>query len=92
MTTVRLAELRQIFRRGGMAEWSMAVVLKTSVVDECARSLRHENSKLKRLAGSDTLEMGPLWVDSREPRESTAARKDRIETEIAGRLVTIPLY
>ena len=31
------------------------------------------------------MEMGVLWVDSREVRESTAPRKDRIETEIAGR-------
>jgi putative transposase len=37
-------------------------------------------------------EMGAMWVDSREPRESTAARKDRIETEIAGRFVTISPY
>jgi len=37
-------------------------------------------------------EMGALWVDSREPRESTAARKDRFETEIAGRFVTISPY
>ena len=29
------------------------------------------------------------WVDSREARESTGVRKDRIETEIAGRFVTI---
>lgn len=33
--------------------------------------------------------MGAMWVDSREVRESTAARKDRIKTEIAGRFVTI---
>ena len=38
------------------------------------------------------MEMGTLWVDSREPRESTAARNDRIETEIAGRFVTISPY
>ena len=38
------------------------------------------------------VEMGALWVDSRDARESTAARKDRIETEIAGRSVTIPVY
>ena len=38
------------------------------------------------------VEMGTLWVDSREPRESTAARKDRVETEIAGRSPTIPAY
>lgn len=31
-------------------------------------------------------------VDSREPRESTALRKDRVETEIAGRFVTISPY
>ena len=31
-------------------------------------------------------------VDSRVPRESTAARKDRTETEITGRLVTFPVY
>ena len=37
-------------------------------------------------------EVGALWVDSREPRESTADWKDRTETEIAGRLVTIPAY
>ena len=37
-------------------------------------------------------EMGAMWVDSREARESTAARKDRIETEIAGRFVTISPY
>ena len=36
--------------------------------------------------------MGAMWVDSREPRESTAARQDRIETEIAGRFVTISPY
>jgi len=36
--------------------------------------------------------MGALWVDSREPRESTAARKDRTENEIAGRFVTISPY
>jgi putative transposase len=36
--------------------------------------------------------MGAIWVDSREPRESTAARKDRVETEIAGRFVTISPY
>src|SRR4029453_8898854 len=38
------------------------------------------------------VEMGIMWVDSRVPRvprESTAARKDRTETEIAGRFVTI---
>jgi putative transposase len=33
--------------------------------------------------------VGAMWVDSREPRESTAAKKDRIELEIAGRFVTI---
>ena len=38
------------------------------------------------------VEMGALWVDSREPRESTAVRKDRTETEIAGRFVTISPY
>ena len=36
--------------------------------------------------------VGALWVDSREPRESTAARKDGTETEIAGRFVTISPY
>jgi putative transposase len=36
--------------------------------------------------------VGALWVDSREPRESTVARKDRVETEIAGRFVTISPY
>jgi putative transposase len=36
--------------------------------------------------------VGALWVDSREARESTAVRKDRIETEIAGRFVTISPY
>jgi len=36
--------------------------------------------------------MGAMWVDSREPRESTATRKDRTETEIAGRFVTISPY
>jgi putative transposase len=35
------------------------------------------------------VEMGTMWVDSRLPRESTAARKDQTETEIAGRFVTI---
>jgi putative transposase len=38
------------------------------------------------------VEMGTLWVDSRVPRESTALRKDRTETEIAGRFVTISPY
>ena len=38
------------------------------------------------------VEMGTLWVDSREPRESTAARKDRIETGITRRFVTISPY
>lgn len=37
-------------------------------------------------------QMGAMWVDSRDPRESTAARKDRVETEIAGRFVTISPY
>ena len=37
-------------------------------------------------------EMGARWVDSREPRESTADRKGRMETEIAGRFVTISPY
>ena len=32
---------------------------------------------------------GAMWVDSRKPRESTAANEDRIEPEIAGRFVTI---
>jgi hypothetical protein len=36
--------------------------------------------------------MGALWVDSRVPRESTALRKEGVETEIAGRLVTLPAY
>jgi putative transposase len=36
--------------------------------------------------------VGAMWVDSREARESTAARKDRIEPEIAGRFVTISPY
>jgi putative transposase len=36
--------------------------------------------------------VGSLWVDSRDARESTAARKDRIEIEIAGRFVTISPY
>ena len=36
--------------------------------------------------------VGAMWDDSREARESTAARKDRIETEIAGRIVTISPY
>ena len=30
----------------------------------------------------------PVWVDSREPRELTAAESDRIELETAGRVVT----
>jgi putative transposase len=38
------------------------------------------------------VEMGALWVDSREARESTAARTDRTETEITGRFVTISPY
>jgi putative transposase len=38
------------------------------------------------------VEMGALWVDSREPRESTAMKEDRVETEIAGRFVTISPY
>lgn len=38
------------------------------------------------------VEMGTMWVDSREPRESTGTRKDRIETEIAGRFVTLSPY
>jgi len=38
------------------------------------------------------VEMGALWVDSRDARESTAARNDRVETEIAGRFVTISPY
>jgi len=38
------------------------------------------------------VEMGALWVGSREPRESTAARKDRTETEIRDRFVTILPY
>jgi len=38
------------------------------------------------------VEMGTLWVDSREARESTAARKDRIETGITRRFVTISPY
>ena len=33
--------------------------------------------------------MGAMWVDSREPRESTAANEDLIEPKIAGRFVTI---
>jgi putative transposase len=33
--------------------------------------------------------MGAMWVDSREPRESTATNEDRTELEIAGRFVTI---
>ena len=33
--------------------------------------------------------VGARWVDSRELRESTAAKEDRIEPEIAGRFVTI---
>ena len=37
-------------------------------------------------------EIGTMWVDSREPRESTAARNDRLETEIADRFVTISPY
>ena len=36
--------------------------------------------------------VGALWVDSREPRESTAVPKDRTETEIAGRFVIISPY
>ena len=37
-------------------------------------------------------EMGAMWVDSRVPRESTVVRKDRMETEITGRSVTLPVY
>jgi putative transposase len=37
-------------------------------------------------------DIGTMWVDSREPRESTAARKDRLETEIADRFATISPY
>jgi putative transposase len=37
-------------------------------------------------------EMGASGVDSREPRESTGPRKDRIETEITGRFVTLSPY
>ena len=37
-------------------------------------------------------ELGSLLVDSRGARESTARRKDRTETEIAGRSGTIPVY
>jgi len=33
--------------------------------------------------------VGAMWVDSREPRESTATNENRIELEIAGRFVTI---
>jgi putative transposase len=37
-------------------------------------------------------EMLDRWVDSREARESTEDRKDRTETEITGRFVTISPY
>jgi putative transposase len=33
--------------------------------------------------------VGAMWVDSREPPESTAANEDRIELGIADRFVTI---
>lgn len=35
--------------------------------------------------------MGALWVDSREPRESTAIKKDGIELEITAASVTLPM-
>ena len=35
-------------------------------------------------------ETGALWVDSRDPRESTAIKKDGIELEITGASVAFP--
>jgi transposase InsO family protein len=44
------------------------------------------------LADRTPSEVLDMWVDSREARESTEARKDRVETEIASRFVTISPY
>jgi putative transposase len=44
------------------------------------------------LADRTPSEVLDMWVDSREARESTEDRKDRAETEIAGRFVTISPY
>ena len=35
--------------------------------------------------------VGALWVDSRETRQSTAMKKDRVELEITGASVALPV-
>ena len=71
------------------------VVVSTIEAQRVLDVWRHDYNHVRphsALQDRTPVEMGALWVDSREPRESTAARKDRIETEIAGRFVTISPY
>jgi putative transposase len=56
---------------------------------------RHDDNHVRphsSLQGRTPAAVGALWVDSRVPRASTAVRKDRTETEIAGRFETISPY
>lgn len=69
----------------------------TSVVEaQVVLDARREDYNLVRphssLQDRTPAAVGAMWVDSRDARESTAPRNDRIETEIAGRFATISPY
>ena len=73
-----------------------AHVFASTVEAQCVLDRwRHDYNHVRphsALQDRTPVEMGTLWVDSRVPRESTAMKNDGPETEIAGRLVTIPAY
>lgn len=59
-----------------------------------SRALAHDYNRVRphsALADRTPSEVLDMWVDSRMARESTEERKDRIDTEIAGRFATISL-
>jgi putative transposase len=63
------------------------VFLSTTEAQHVLDAWRHDSSHVRphsALQDRTPVEIGALWIDSREPRESTARRKDRVETEIAG--------
>jgi putative transposase len=71
------------------------VFLSTVEAQQVLDAWRHDYNHVRphsALQDRTPAAVGALWVDSREPRESTARRKDRVETEITGRFVTISPY
>lgn len=71
------------------------VFASTAEAQRVLDAWRHDYNHVRphsALQDRTPVDMGALCVDPREPRESTGLRKDRTESEIAGRFATISLY